>query len=203
MISFWDERYSEEEYVYGEHPNEFFKQELDRLKPGKLLLPAEGEGRNAVYASQKGWVVTAFDQSVSGKRKAENLAQKNNVAFTYLLGTFEEMAFEPASFDAIALIFAHWPALKKSDYHKLIAEWLKPGGILILEAFSKRHLSFQEKNPSVGGPKDEAMLYSIEELSQDFAGLDVLKLEEIEIELSEGNYHKGQASVVRLVARKR
>ena len=50
MKDFWNERYDEESYAYGNSPNVFFKQQLDKLKVGSLLLPAEGEGRNAVYA---------------------------------------------------------------------------------------------------------------------------------------------------------
>lgn len=51
---FWNERYSANETVYGDKPNKFFKQFIDTHKPGKILLPAEGEGRNALYAASKG-----------------------------------------------------------------------------------------------------------------------------------------------------
>jgi hypothetical protein len=46
-IAFWDTRYKENETVYGNQPNTFFKQFIDTHQPGTLLLPAEGEGRNA------------------------------------------------------------------------------------------------------------------------------------------------------------
>jgi hypothetical protein len=61
MIDFWNARYSAAEYAYGTEPNAFFKAQLDQLTPGRLLLPAEGEGRNAVYAAKKGWEVAAFE----------------------------------------------------------------------------------------------------------------------------------------------
>lgn len=66
----WDQRYAQSEYVYRTNPNEFFKKELANLTPGKILLPAEGEGRNAAYAAEKGWTVSAFDQSEEGRKKA-------------------------------------------------------------------------------------------------------------------------------------
>ena len=69
MKEFWNERYAAENYVYGTLPNTFFKYELSRLRPGKILLPAEGEGRNAVYAAEQGWDVYAFDYSHEAKRK--------------------------------------------------------------------------------------------------------------------------------------
>ena len=47
MKEMWDKRYAQTDFVYGTEPNEFFKKQLLKLTPGKILLPAEGEGRNA------------------------------------------------------------------------------------------------------------------------------------------------------------
>ena len=110
MKQFWDERYSSKAYAYGTEPNAFFKEKLSIIPPGKLLLPAEGEGRNAVFAAMQGWEVTAFDQSKEGKRKALLLAGEKGVKLDYLVGTLEDMAFEAESFDAIGLVYAHFPA---------------------------------------------------------------------------------------------
>ena len=34
---FWDERYSNENFIYGTDPNEFFKEQLDLVKPGRIF----------------------------------------------------------------------------------------------------------------------------------------------------------------------
>ncbi len=60
----WDQRYQDDAFAYGELPNEFFKLQLESLVPAKILLAAEGEGRNAVYAAQQGWHASAFDISI-------------------------------------------------------------------------------------------------------------------------------------------
>ena len=70
MSFMWDKRYGTEDYAYGKEANAFFSTQLDGTGPGLMLLPGEGEGRNAVYASRKGWVVDAFDQSSVGQAKA-------------------------------------------------------------------------------------------------------------------------------------
>lgn len=70
MKLIWDKRYAGDEYVYGIHPNIFFKEKIKGIKPGKILLPAEGEGRNAVYAAALGWNVSAFDFSDKARDKA-------------------------------------------------------------------------------------------------------------------------------------
>lgn len=76
MSQFWNERYSQAEYVYGETPNVFFAAQLDKLSAGTIILPCEGEGRNAVYAASQGWEVKAFDASEAGQKKALLLAEK-------------------------------------------------------------------------------------------------------------------------------
>ncbi|MFN7326144.1 MAG: class I SAM-dependent methyltransferase [Chitinophagales bacterium] len=203
MKEFWDERYKSADYVYGEAPNVFFERQLSLFPPGKLLMPAEGEGRNAVYAARQGWEVDAFDQSIEGQKKARLLAEKYGVHLVYRVGDFEEMDYPQEKYDAIGLIFVHFPSSKRLLFHKLIDTALRPGGVIILEAFSKRHLEYVGKNPGVGGPRDLDLLYSLEEIQRDFAGYEVLELLEEEITLKEGAFHDGVGSVIRFVGRKR
>lgn len=203
MKEFWDDRYAEEGYAYGEEPNVFFKQEIDKLPIGKLLMPAEGEGRNAVYAATLGWDVYAFDISEEGKKKADELAQKNGVTINYIVSDFDAIPYENESFDAVGLIYAHFTPDLRSDYHQKLISLLKHGGSLILEGFSKEHLHYNQKNPKVGGPRDIAMLYSLEELSSDFDHLEIHTQNETLTALDEGKYHVGQGSVVQLIGVKR
>ena len=77
-------------------------------------------------------------------------------------------------------------------------EALRPGGLVILEAFRPEQLVYRERYGS-GGPPQEAMLFTPETLRADFAGADVLELEEAVTELHEGAYHSGPAAVVRAV----
>ena len=199
----WNDRFRAEEYAYGEEPNVYLREKLETLEPGSILFAAEGEGRNAVYAARQGWKVAAFDISTEGKNKAMLLSQKNNVSIDYHLGRLEELPFSKEQFDAIALIYAHFPAKIKSDYHKAISPWLRKGGIIIFEAFSKNHLPYVEQNPNVGGPKDVDMLFSTEEIRADFQDYEIMELTESVIELNEGLYHNGKGSVIRFFGRKK
>lgn len=200
MKEFWNNRYQEKEYAYGLEPNLFFKSELIKLIPGKALFPAEGEGRNAVFAAKSGWEVTAFDISEAGRNKAIQWAEKNQVHLDYQVASLEEFNSEADSFDLLVLIFAHFPPSVRKIYHQKLASFLKPGGVLILEAFSKKHSEFNSVNEKSGGPKDPAMLFSKEELLKDFEGFSIRILEESVVELEEGLYHVGKSSVIRIVA---
>lgn len=199
----WNERYSSEQFAYGEEPNKYLKKELDKLKAGTILFPAEGEGRNAVYAAKMGWNVFAFDISVEGQRKALQLATSNDVKIDYEVGELESIDYEEEQFDAIGLIYAHFPAAIKSHYHTILDKYLRKGGVVIFEAFSKKHLDYVQKDEKVGGPKDIESLFSIEEIKVDFPNYDFEELEEIEIELNEGLFHNGKGSVIRFVGRKK
>lgn len=199
----WDARYSSEEFAYGEQPNNYLKEQLEKLKPDKILFAAEGEGRNAVFAARQGWTVSAFDISAEGKNKAIQLANKNNVPIDYQVGELQNLNFQTNQFDVIALIYAHFPANIKSSIHQMLDKYLSKDGIIIFEAFSKNHLDYLAKNEKVGGPKDIESLFSIDEIKLDFPNYEVIELEEKEIELSEGKFHNGTGSVIRFVGRKK
>ncbi len=202
-IGRWNDRYSKEEFAYGVQPNNYLKEQLEKLPVGTILFPAEGEGRNAVFAAKLGWIVSAFDISVEGRNKALRLAQSNNVTIDYQVGELQTLNYNTGQFDAIALIYAHFQADIKSHYHKTLDKYLRKDGILIFEAFSKRHIDYIAKNEKVGGPKEIAMLFSIDELKLDFANYEIIELTEKEIELSEGLFHNGKGSVIRFIGRKK
>ena len=200
MKDFWNARYQAEAYAYGVCPSVFFSEEIRKWNPGKALFPAEGEGRNAVFAATLGWEVSAFDLSESGRDKALQLAAQNGVGIDYSVAALEEFDATKESFDALVLVYAHFPASNRKAFHEKLAGYLKPGGLLLVEGFSKQHLHYQAVNDKAGGPKDPSMLFSKEELLQDFKGFDCQLFQEDVVQLNEGLYHVGESAVVRMVA---
>lgn len=196
----WDERYRIEDYAYGTTPNEYLRENLSKLACGNILFPAEGEGRNAVFAATQGWNVSAFDISVEGQRKAYQLANKNNVTIDYHVGNITDLPFTMNQFDAVALIYAHFPPNERAQIHARLQTLLRNGGILLFEGFSKNHLEYRKINENVGGPKDIDFLFSIEELQYDFSDFEFISLEEKVIQLNEGLFHNGIGSVIRCIA---
>jgi SAM-dependent methyltransferase len=194
---FWETRYGQADFAYGTDPNEFLKAALAALPPGRLLLPAEGEGRNAVFAAGLGWTVDAFDFSAEGQRKANALAASRNVTIHYTLADL--LLFDTdVPYDALALIFVH---LNSADRHHLLTHYsrfLKPGGKLILEGFSPAQIG----NPS-GGPGSAEFCYTPAELRNALADNFIIDhLTEANYDLAEGEFHRGRASTVQMVATK-
>ena len=201
MEEMWNKRYAEKNYVYGTTPNEYFKEKLTHYKPGKILLTAEGEGRNGVFAAVKKWDVFAFDISSEGKKKAEQLSARYNVKINYEIKNIEDVAYPENYFDCIALIYTHFDSTKRAEYFRKLTKSLKKNGVIIFEAFSKNQLKFQKEYNS-GGPSQESLLYSVTEIKSYFKELHFSELSEQEIILGEGELHKGKSSVIRFVGTK-
>ena len=197
MKSFWNERYAAPEFVYGTAPNEYYKSVLDKLPAGKLLLPCEGEGRNAVYAATQAWIVDAFDLSEAGKEKCHQLATEKDVSINYQITDALNFDYGEAQYDVIALIYAHFPMAIRAAVHQKCMQALKKDGIIIMEAFNPLQL-----NNTSGGPKDVSMLYTPEMLQEDFSTATIEYIEALQVNLNEGTFHSGIGDVIRLIAKK-
>jgi len=191
MINPWDERYAREEYIYGIEPNTYLKEKLSAIKPGKILFPAEGEGRNAVYAASLGWETDAFDLSIEGQKKALKLSMQKGVNINYFLQSLNDWEPEPEQYDCIALIFVHIPESMRKKVHQAAITALKPGGMLILEAFTINQLE-----RTSGGPKIAELLFTADQIGDDFKNLQTIELKETQILLDEGPFHYGLADII-------
>lgn len=193
----WNKRYADTKYIYGKNANVFFKEQLDQLTPGYLLLPGEGEGRNAAYAAQN-WKVDAFDYSNQAVENSKAFFSAQGVNVNMYQASILDHPLLLSKYDAVGVLYLHLNMEQKAIAHSFIADALKPGGIVMMEVFSKKQL---ERN--TGGPKNIDWLYDLDDIRGDFSEFDFLHLEEVEIDLSEGPLHNGKAMVIRFVGRKK
>lgn len=172
----WNNRYSTEEYFFGKEPNEFFKEQIDKLTLGRALFIGDGEGRNSVYAAKLGWEVDCIDISEVGKEKARNLAKENNVSINYIVDDALEYNFKTNSYDAVVVIYFHIDEELREKIHQKYLSALKPNGTIILLVYEKDHLSLNSN-----GPSSLELLYSLDIIVEDFIDLefDLLKKEKI------------------------
>lgn len=194
---FWNERFAEPELVYGEAPNVWMKTCLDIRPPGRILFPAEGQGRNAIYAARLGWQVDAFDFSVTAQQRAMQQAKQLDVTINYQVHTVQEYHIPEQGYDAVGLCYVHLPLEVRTPFYEKLIQSLKPGGELFLEAFTHTQLAYAS-----GGPRSEQLLFTADIIAREFTGLETIYLMEMDTILEEGAYHKGAAHVVRYVGRK-
>lgn len=195
---FWNQRYSEPGFAYGTEPNAFLVSQHTLLRPGmKALAVADGEGRNGVWLAQQGLDVLSVDASEVGLRKTRELAADRGVSIRTEQANLADWQWPEQVFDRVVAIYIHFPPDIRSRMHHAMLNALKPGGVLILEAFTPEQLKFKS-----GGPPVLEMLYTADQLRLDFAGGEILQLEECLTDLAEGRYHRGPAAVVRLVLRR-
>jgi SAM-dependent methyltransferase len=190
----WDQRYSSDIYAYGKEANAFFSTQLEHIEPGVILLPGEGEGRNAVYAAGLGWKVNAFDQSGVGQSKALALASEFKVEISYRVCSMADFHFSRSFYDVVGLFFFHTDPESRRYLHQEVIRTLKPGGKLILEAFHKEQI-----RNNTGGPRSPEMLFDEGMLASDFISLETQMLEKKKIILDEGPFHQGAAEIIRYI----
>jgi hypothetical protein len=92
----------------------------------------------------------------------------------------------------------HLPPAIRAAAHQRRAAGLRPGGLLLLEAFHPQQLQHTS-----GGPKDAAMLYTSALLRADFGDALTERLAwQGEVTLDEGPGHQGKAHVTRYVGQR-
>jgi 2-polyprenyl-3-methyl-5-hydroxy-6-metoxy-1,4-benzoquinol methylase len=194
----WNNRYGGGKYLFGKEPNEYFKSKLDTLfPPASLLLPGEGEGRNAVYAAKCGWNVTALDFSNLALERAKIFAKKENVNINFVYNHLLNDKLPKNKFDVLGITFLHFNGENKRLVHTKLANALKTKGYVILECFSNEQLKL-----ITGGPRNKDSLYTIEELQDYYSNFNFLELEYKKVLLSEGEAHQGEGYVIRMFAQK-
>lgn len=197
--AFWDQRFSDPEYIFGKAPNLFLVSQAQRFRPGQRVLDiATGEGRNAVWLAEQGCEVVGIDVSPLGIEKAKRLAAERGVSARFEVADLRQWHWQPAAFDAVVSIFIQFAAPEdRTRLFEGFERTLKAGGILVLQGYTPKQVEYK-----TGGPPQVEHMYTSALLKQAFAGLEILHLREHEEVLREGTKHVGRSALIDLVARK-
>jgi cyclopropane fatty-acyl-phospholipid synthase-like methyltransferase len=198
LVAQWNERYTGDDYIFGEAPNAFLAAQAALLRSGmKALAVADGEGRNGVWLAKHGLEVTAVDFSPVALAKSRKLAAREGVAVTTECADLLTWDWGRDRFDLIAVIFIQFGPAERAAFFDRLKTALKPGGLTILQAYTPKQLTYR-----TGGPPQLDHLYTADMLRAVFAGYEILNLREHEEPLGEGKRHIGMSALVDLVARK-
>lgn len=198
-MSFWDERYQGEAYLFGEAPNAFLARQAHRLAPGQTALAvADGEGRNGVWLAQQGLSVLSADGSPVAQAKAARLAEARGVSLDLQQVDLAAWDWPRGRFDLVAAIFIQFagPELRAEIFENM-KRALKPGGLILLEGYRPEQIAY-----GTGGPRTPENLYTEAMLREAFADFEILELAAYDAVIEEGAGHSGQSALIDLVARK-
>jgi len=197
---FWNQRFNQEEFIFGKEPNEYLAlQTRNYLKPNaKVLCIADGEGRNGVWLAKQGMQVVGFDTSDIALKKAKQFARDNQVEVEYSFSDTDGFTWHEIAYDAVIGIFIQFadPQMRERIFQQT-HKALKPGGIFILQGYTPKQLEYK-----TGGPSLIEHLYTeemIRDLAKEFQILDLCCYEK---ELNEGARHAGMSALLGLVAKK-
>ena len=194
----WEQRFDIDSYIFGEEPNEYLRSQLKLLKPGNVLSIADGEGRNSVWLAKKDFEVDAFDFSSNAIRKAQRLADANNVIVNFHNIDWQSFNWKKNHYDNIVGIFFQFagPEDRLKIFNHIDAS-LKPGGVVVLQGYSTAQMKF-----NTGGPGKLEHLYDEKILVTAFKHYELLDIRTYESEIHEGTSHKGMSGLIGFVAKK-
>lgn len=165
-------------------PNAFLVAMTKGVKPGRSLDVGMGQGRNTVYLAQQGWDSVGFDPADRAVAAAQDAAKKLGVHITTQVARAEDFDWGTAQWDLIVLSY-----VGAREFSDKVVRALKPGGMVIVEAF---HRDATKAHP-IGG----AVVFDTNELLNIFRGLRVVQYEDT---TAKGDFGLEETRVVRLAA---
>lgn len=195
----WEARYgASDDYWYGTEPNDFLAASAADLPIGDVLCLADGEGRNGVYLAGLGHRVTSVDLTASGMAKAARLAEDRGVPLTTIVADLATFDLGEQRWDTVVSIFAHTPPPIRARVHGALSSALRPGGRLILEAYTPDQIG-----RGTGGPPVPELTMTLAGLTTELAGLTIEHGAEFVRRVVEGPGHTGDGAVVQVIATRR
>lgn len=195
----WDDQYGGDEFVDGAQPNQFIKEQATLIPPNSEVIEVgAGEGRNAVYLAELGHTVTAIDSSAAGLGKLKSLAAERAVSIRLIHQDILTWDTEQ-QWDAAIMTFLQPPTDDRPQLYKQLRRILRPGGFLISLFFRPEQV---EEDYASGGPDNADRMVTTEELEEQFTEGKILRCEEAEVVLDEGDDYQGPAAVVEFIYQK-
>jgi tellurite methyltransferase len=183
----WNERYEQPDRRWlPETPSEWLVEHADLLSGGgRALDVACGDGRNALYLAQLGYMVDAVDVSdvAIGALRAETQARGLAMTIAPRAVDLEREPLPDGPYDVIVML-----NFLQRDLFGPLQQALAPGGLLVLETLARCHVD------ELGHSFNPAYLLASGELESAFADLEIVAQHEGVAQRSGGA--RGVAGVV-------
>lgn len=167
-------------------PSEFLATVVKGRTPGTVLDLGIGQGRNAIFLAGQGWKVTGVDVSDSAVALARKNAAARGVTIEMVVADLDAFDFGSKRWDLITSFYMHsWHKNSKTNVPERLLRALKPGGIVVMEAF--------RRPPNTNG-------FVTAELTELFRSFRIIRNDESTVRADWGPH--GPAELVRFIAEK-
>jgi tellurite methyltransferase len=179
----WDERYRRGEHTDDE-PHRLVVEFASKLDPGRALDLACGAGRHAIWLAERGWRVTAVDNSRVAIEIIQQRADERGLSIDFRIADLErhEFIIEPEAYDLI--LNCHY---LQRDLFPAIKAGAKIGGIVIAV------IAMVDDDPRIK-PMNQAYLLNPGELRAEFKGWELIR--EFEGKLAGDEHRRAMAEII-------
>jgi SAM-dependent methyltransferase len=192
----WNQRYADAELVWSADANRFLVQEVADLPPGRALDLGAGEGRNAIWLAERGWRVTAVDFSGIGLQKARRLAEARGVEVNWIEADLRSYPPARGAFDLVVLVYIHLPGEERRSVVRRAADAVAAGGTLLVIGHDRSNIK-----EGYGGPQDPAILFSPDDITDDLAGIEELRVVRADRVMRPGMTDDGERAAIDALVR--
>ncbi|MHB8465399.1 MAG: SAM-dependent methyltransferase [Acidimicrobiales bacterium] len=148
---FWDERYRSASRLWSGDPNPQLVTEAADLTPGRALDVGCGEGADAIWLAERGWLVTAVDIStVALARGAAHSAEVGVLVaqrITWLHADLTTWTPEVGDYDLVSMQFMHLPPERRDSLLRRLAASVAPAGSLLIVGHHPSDLQTTARRP--------------------------------------------------------
>ena len=128
----WDERYASDEQIWSGEPNGALVVEAGALAPGSALDVGCGEGADAVWLAQQGWLVTALDVSEVALRRAAEAAKAAGVGIEWLHAGLLDAPLRARGYDLVSVQYPSLLRTPKRDTERTLLAAVGARGHLLV-----------------------------------------------------------------------
>lgn len=174
MQEMWNDRYRESETVFGDGANQFLVEVVADVDRGSALDLGCGQGRNALWLAEQGFVATGLDLSPVAIEQARSRASERELDATFEL--VDLVTWDPAGreWDLVVLAYIHLPDDMRKAVHAAAQRAVAPGGRVVVIAHHLDNLV-----EGTGGPQRPDWLFTEAQLADDFSDLEIVRNERV------------------------
>lgn len=159
---FWDEKYREQDQLWSGAPNGLLVVEAADLAPGRALDLGCGEGADAIWLAERGWLVSAVDISrvALDRAAAHGASVAGKVTWTHVDLTVTAPPAGP--FDLVAALYSTIPHEPEHTALRRLLAAVAPGGTLLVGG----HDLTDHQHEHAGSPFDPSDYYTPDEIAE-------------------------------------